>query len=324
MSLVSSIVTRGIDVAREAVASLRRPLRPSVAPSWRLDRAALAGAELRWPARYGWSPTAIWLDPLVDAMAAHVRVRRAELAQTRYGVVEAEWEVAGRRWPIAFDYSDYLELDEQYASTVAVYFKMVHRVGGYGIDSVVTAGYVPSRPRYYRILAAARRERDRGRRRFDVYGRFSLAYAPQVRRRAVELLQAQERFSYEGGLRLARYSRSLREAAQARVCLDLPGNGDVTHRLPEYLGIGICVVRPRPLFEFPVPLEDGKHVVFCAPDLSDLVDVCARMASDHEAREAVARQARDYFDRYLHRDQLATYYLHTLTARLIDLDSDAA
>lgn len=44
-------------------------------------------------------------------------------------------------------------------------------------------------------------------------------------------------------------------------------------------------------------------------DLSDLGDVCARLVRDTGEQERLARGARDYFDRYLHRRQLGAYYL---------------
>ena len=51
-------------------------------------------------------------------------------------------------------------------------------------------------------------------------------------------------------------------------------------------------------------------------DLSDLVDTCARYVEDAERREAMARAARDYFDRYLRPEQLADYYLTACLQRL--------
>jgi hypothetical protein len=50
-------------------------------------------------------------------------------------------------------------------------------------------------------------------------------------------------------------------------------------------------------------------VANCASDLSDLGEVCARLARDGPERERIARNARSYFDRYLHRRQLAAYYV---------------
>jgi hypothetical protein len=303
---------RWIPAARELgwMAASRPPRVRSL--SWPVDERALRGSVLRWPAAYGWEPARIWADPLLHGMSRHVRVERVDIPQPHDGIVRFEWGSV----PAALDYSDYPHVDEACAAEVAVYFKMQHRRGGYGRDHVVPGGYVPSRPRLYRLLGHLRRERDRAAFAHDVYGRFSLAYAAETRRRAVEILEAQDRFGFGGGMRTVGYGESLREVARARVCLDLPGNGDLCHRLVEYLAVGACVVGPRPGVELHVPLVDGEHVAYAADDLSDLVEVCERYVRDAPARERMAAAARDHFDRYLHRDQLAAYYVHVLATRL--------
>src|SRR5262249_11473417 len=79
------------------------------------------------------------------------------------------------------------------------------------------------------------------------------------------------------------------------------------------LAVGACVVKPAPRSRLPVRLVDGVHVVYCADDLSDLGDVSAQLARDEETREAIARNARDFFDRYPHRRQLAQRYVDLIT-----------
>jgi hypothetical protein len=253
-------------------------------------------------------------------MARHVRVARLDLPQPHDGVVSFEWESDGRRYPVALDYWDYPEVNERCAAEAALIFKMQHRRGGYGLENVVPGGFVPALPRgrpgLYRMLPRVRRERERRAFRCDVYGRFSVRYATETRRRAFRLLSAQSRLSYEGSLRVTGYGRYLLEAARSRVCLDLPGNGDLCHRLVEYLAIGVCVVGIRHRTELHVPLEEGRQIVYVADDLSDLVEVCERLAHDSKVREEMAREARGFFDRYLHRDQLAAYYLNQLMERL--------
>jgi len=66
-----------------------------------------------------------------------------------------------------------------------------------------------------------------------------------------------------------------------------------------------------------VPLVDGQHIAYCARDLSDLGEVCARLVRDGGERERIARNARDYFDRYLHQRQLASYYLSEICSRMM-------
>jgi hypothetical protein len=106
-----------------------------------------------------------------------------------------------------------------------------------------------------------------------------------------------------------RYSRFLREAVRSKICIDVPGNADVCCRLVDYLAIGACVIGFKPRTEFHVPLVDGKHIVFAKPDLSDLTNLCEQFLHNIEQREQIANNARNFFDQYLHRDQIAAYYL---------------
>jgi hypothetical protein len=55
--------------------------------------------------------------------------------------------------------------------------------------------------------------------------------------------------------------------------------------------------------------------VYCADDLSDLVPLCREMIEDDRTRERIGRNARDYFDRFLHREQLGGYYLSEFLRR---------
>jgi Glycosyl transferases group 1 len=306
--------SRWRDGARELAwaVSSRRP--PAAPPTWTPDPAALRDTVLRWPRDYGWAGARPWVHDLGRALGTRARIAPADIAQPYDGIVVFEWSTTGGSFPIAIDYGDFSDVDSACAGAVALYFKMQHRRGGYGLDNVVPGGFVPSGSRMYPILGRIRDVRDRRRFAFDVYGRFSLHYAPEVRGRAVALLDQQSRFGFEGGLRRVGYGEALHEAARARVCLDLPGRGTFCHRLVEYLAVGACVVSPEPDVELHVPLVDGESIAYAAEDLSDLVDLCERYVRDDAAREAMAGAARDFFDRYLHRDQLAGYYLERMTA----------
>ena len=60
-----------------------------------------------------------------------------------------------------------------------------------------------------------------------------------------------------------------------------------------------------------VPLEEGKHIVYVKDDLSDLIDLCRFYLDNSASREDLRQNSRAYFDKYLHRDQLAAYYLYS-------------
>lgn len=271
--------------------------------------AAGDGVRIRWPTRYEWVAAGKWVSALRDGLARRVPVTPAEIVQPFEGAVVIEVEVDGTNHPVAIDYFDRDRVLDEVASSCELVFKMQYRAGGYRHPHVVPGGYVPGRPYLPRYLGGLRHLRESGRARFEVYGRFGLSYAPEIRRQAVSLLRDQDRFRYEGSLTLQPYSAYLREAALSRVCIDLPGNGDMCHRLVDYLAIGCCVVRPAARTILPEPLADGVHVRYVREDLSDLVEACETLVRDPDAAARMGAAARVYFDRHLRVDALAGYYL---------------
>jgi Glycosyl transferases group 1 len=222
---------------------------------------------------------------------------------------------------VAFDQDDSQDIAEELADRVLVYFKQQYATEGYPQPNIVPAGYMPANKVLYRYLLLLRAIRSRKTFRYDVYGRFGMRYGNQeLRRRAHETLSSRTDFRYEGSLfrypggpDKVPYRKYLFEVARAKVCVDMPGGGDLCTRLIDYLAVGSCIVKPPPTSRLPIRPIDGVHVVYCASDLSDLGDVCAQLVRDDEEREAIARNARDFFDRYLHRRQLADRYLSAIT-----------
>jgi hypothetical protein len=107
----------------------------------------------------------------------------------------------------------------------------------------------------------------------------------------------------------------MREVAQARVCIDLPGNGPLCFRLIDYLTVGSCVVAPRPAARLHAPLSYGVIVVYCADDLSSLVEICALYPrTTRSARRSPTR--RDSIRLVPRSHAGAGSYLHTIFARL--------
>ncbi len=289
----------------------RRPP-PSPAPTWPVSTADAARVVLRWPSRYEWAPAHIYVDPLRTGLHSLVRIECADIPQPFRGVVMLEATVDGQRHEIAVDYGDDPEPQPEGVARASLYFKMQFLHEGYGDDSVVPGGFVPASPSVYRFLTPLRALRDGPRFSGDVYGRFRLADRAGVRRHAVQTLSEQSRFSFRGGDGLVLYTRHLRDIALARVCLDLPGLSPICFRLIDYLAVGACVAGPRPRTRLHVPLEEGRHVTYVPDDLRGLVDVCAALVADETTRERRCRETSDFFDRYLHRDQLAGYYLRTM------------
>lgn len=290
--------------ARDLAWRLRAPL-PPAAPSW--SPAVPDDLVIRWPEAYEWPLAATWVDGLAEDLGRLAPLVRAPIPQVDK-LVNFEVDLGGARHEVAIDYGDLERLLDGVAERFPLVFKLQHLREGYGAEHVIPGGYVVSRPALYRFAGPARAAAG-PRRRYDVFGRFSLKHAPELRQEVVGRLRAQERFGFEGDVRLTGFAEYLTDAARARICLDLPGKGDLCHRTVEYLALGCCVVRPQPVVRLPVDLVDGEHVAYFRRDLSDLLDVCAGLLADDGRRERIEAGARDYFARYLHREQLARYYL---------------
>lgn len=306
---------RALELARKLVPAQHS----AFPPTWPVDAETASQLTIHWPQRYHESGTEKWMGHLHQGLGRLATVVPTSIPQPVENLVLLELEWRGKRHPAVIDFADDKNFIEESALRAAlVYFKMQYRAGGYGSERVVPGGYVNPAGDYYRYLHGLRALRDRGDElaRYDVYGRFSLEFAADIRRRAVELLRGQHDFRYEGSLDVVRYSQSLREAARARICIDLPGNGDFCFRLVDYLGLGCFILSVRHGTVLPVPLEDGKHLVYVRDDLSDLVELCRNYLDRPDERRAIGVNAREYYDRYLHREQLAGYYVSQCLTRL--------
>jgi hypothetical protein len=283
-----------------------------------LRTTAVRGLTIRWPSVYRWHPGR-WVGPILAGFdELGVRVERADLPQPYQGIVVFEASVERGSLPIVLDYFDAPELNEGAVAEAALYFKMQFDRAGYSDPGVVPGGYVAGNRELYRRLRLFRQLR-RLPRRSDVYARFGLRFGAELRCRAVEVLRERPDLTfagglthYEGGPPPISYRRYLHELGRARMALDLPGRGDLCFRLVEALALGVCVIRPSSRVQLHVPLVAGEQVVECSADLEDLGDVCSRLVRDDAERERIARNGREYFDRYLGRRQLAAYYVHEI------------
>jgi len=297
------------------------------APTWPLDPAIRRRLTIGWPTEYKWHPgTRYWVEPIMAGISFHgVRVERRPIAQPYPETVVIEVDDGRGPHPVVIDHADHVDVDATAPAEALLYFKMNHLVDGYPQENILPAGYVCASPVIYRRLALLRAMRGRPRFAWDVYGRFGLRFPSETRKRAFAILSAREDFRYEGSLfrypggpDKVPYKRYLFEITRAKVCVDMPNGGDLTYRLIDYLAVGACVVRPRGVARLHVPLVDEEQIAYCAPDLSDLGDVCARLVREDRERERIARNARDFFDRYLHRRQLGAYYLFEIWNALQD------
>jgi hypothetical protein len=269
-----------------------------------------------WPTEYQHTNAASFVRPVRDGLR---RVRALEprpIPQPYEGIVLFDVAYSDQTFSVALDYYDYQSINEDCLEHVSIYFKMQHQRSGYHDPKIVPGGYVASQPSLYDYYCRLRELR-RSDPKFDVYGRFGLRFSAEIRSRAVAVLQSESRFQFTGGTSLAVYMQSLREAARARVCIDMPGNGPFCHRLVDYLAMGCCVVAPRHEAIMHAELRDREHIVYCRSDLADLADICAHYIDDKQARRRIELNASRFFDEHLYPTRLASYYLQTLTERLI-------
>jgi len=295
-------------LARDAAWRARYPpFESPVAATWVLPHNSSADVRVRWPEKYRWDPTRMWVETIRQGLAMKVPVSIEDVPQRHHGHVIFEVVFGDRTVEAVIDWRDTHDIEEEVAGVSPVLFKMQYRKDGYGRENVVPGGFTPGNPKLYRYLSALRRRRDTAPGE-GVYGRFTPN--SEVRAKAINALHRQNRFRYASG-RLQPYTTYLNEVAGAAIGIDLPGRGDFCFRLVDYLAIGVCIVRPKGETRLHVPLVPEENVVYCRDDVSDLVDVCAELLADEPRRARIANGAGEYFDKYLAREQLASYYLAT-------------
>lgn len=272
--------------------------------------------KIYWPSSYRWPITHKWLIPLLNEFRRHFLVEFKSMPLYEKAVL-FELVIDKRTYTVAIDRFDKVEINEKCAAAVDVYFKMQYAKAGYSYENVVPGGFIPAYSSIYLYLDELRSLRDRQRFLYDAYGRFGGRFAKTIRGKAVSQLMAQEKFAYYGGIGKVSYKKSLYEVARSKVCVDLPGVGPFCFRLVDYLAVGSCVIAYPHDAEFPTPLIPGKEIIYCKKDLSDLNDLCYYYITHEQEREAIAQNARAYFDRHLSRPRLAEYYVNKTLNRAI-------
>ena len=303
----------------DRLAELPYRLRPPVRASgrtWPLTPEDLRRVRITWPAAVDWLPSANIVETQKYALSKLGVLDVQHTKQDQEGVILLPCMVDERPHLIVLDYSDYPDfINSRALADCSLYLKMEHAARGYADPRILPAGYSVTGLDYYRFYAQYR-ARYANRRQIDVVGRFGFQFQETIRRKAIQLLSDAPDINYVGAGGKVRYSRFLREVASARLCLHMPGNGPFTHRVAEFLGLGSCMISIRFTTSLHVPLEPGVHYVEVADDLSNLIERCRHYLANDEEREQIARNGSELFDRYVHCDQLAAYYLRTIIDRL--------
>ncbi len=281
--------------------------------SWELPTDVRKRVKVRWPAVYG---DFGFTHHIAPAFGRFIDVELVDREAADEHTLVAEFEIDGKRHEVAFDLADYPDFESGASGDAALTFKMQFRASGYANQQIVPGGYIPVNLMVYRMLPWLRSQRLNKPPLYEVSGRFGGAFAEDVRARAVENLASAEMFDYWGGIGRVRYSKFLREIARSRVSVDMPGNGPLCFRFVEYLAVGACIVAFPHGSLLPMPLVEGRHLLYINEDLTDLVEKCEWCLRNPAEAQQLSTAAAEYFDRYLHREQLAAYYIRTLLDRV--------
>ena len=266
---------------------------------------------IEWPRQEAPGYASSWLVPTAQSLAARYEFALADIPQPYSDLLIFHIVSTKGLIRVAVDVSDYTSrVEPACLEEVDIYFKMQFNDCGYGDDRVRPGGFVPRGGKIYSYLPALRTlSEDQSKKRYEVYGRFGDQFAFETRSKAIGLLKQQNRFQFTGDIIRASYARYLREAAQARICIDLPGNGPFCFRLVEYLALGGFVIAYPLRTSFTAPLEDREHIVYCKEDMSDLVDLCEEYLANEPERTRIGKNAAAFFDKHLSVDVLSEYYV---------------
>jgi hypothetical protein len=296
-------------------------LRPPNHPrslTWSITEEERRSISIAWPMHYQWNGCAVIIETIKDALERSGTLREENTLQVYRGVVMLRCTIGGQEHGVVLDYSDYHhEINRPALKRCSLYFKLQYRSGGYADARILPGGYPVTFRKYYRFYLSFRYHGNR-RPSFNIVGRFGYTFQGEIRRRAVGILCADPRLGFVGAGGKVRYPRFMHECADSKLALHMPGNGPFTHRVAEYLGLGTCVVSPQFATELHVPLLPGVHYVAVNDDLSDLLDKVRFYLSHDAERNRIAAAGKEYFDKYLHADHLASYYLRTMLERLAE------
>jgi len=284
--------------------------------TWPLSKQDLARISITWPTVYQHPPAAFFYATLKDAFH-RLRVLRLERTeQVHKGIVLLACAVDGRRHVVALDGSDNKDFINHAAlDPCSLYIKMMFREEGYDDPRIIRGGYPVTGRVYYRYYMPYRRLGNANP-SIDVMARFGYEFQRDFRLRAVNLLSSAPEILCVGKTGKVRYSRFLREAASARLSLNLPGNGPFTHRVVEFLGLGTCMMSLRLTTSLHVPIIPGTHYVVIADDLSDLLMKTRYYLAHEDERTKIALAGAEHFDRYLHSEQLVQYLIRKILDHL--------
>lgn len=144
-------------------------------------------------------------------------------------------------------------------------------------------------------------------RKIDALGKFNMQYG------FVDKADAREDYPDLVLNNSPRYAAYIRCVGTAKLTLITPGVHECfSYRIAEQLAMGRFALMQKHVNKSYVPLEDGKHVVFFEPDVSDLEEKLIYYLEHDEERERIAAQGAAYFDAFYAPEKQIEYMLRTM------------
>jgi len=227
---------------------------------------------------------------------------------------------------IWYDWCDFRKVHLEIKSKNDYYFKIMLLEGYQYIKNIFPIGQTVSSMEYFNIIDKLPKNINNY--KYDVFfnGRVT-NYA--LRTKAVELIKSDTRINSNVGLRKfltgskrPDFSSSLEtnrlsyydfilETLNSKLNLALPGVGeDWTWRHMEILGLGKCLIMPKPYCILPNNPKDIYIQVH--RDLKDLNDKIIYFSKHDKEREEIARRGKEYFYKYLTPEGQAKWILEKI------------
>lgn len=100
----------------------------------------------------------------------------------------------------------------------------------------------------------------------------------------------------------------LQELSQCKIALNIRGSGWDTLRYWEVPALNRFMISQELEIEIPNNFRNHKEIVFCKPDLSDLLDLCEYYLKNDLKREEIAKNSKKWAQTY-HTDEVRAKYI---------------
>jgi hypothetical protein len=92
--------------------------------------------------------------------------------------------------------------------------------------------------------------------------------------------------------------RYLEELARCKIVINFPGVGWDCQRYWEAPAVGAAMVSPSSPLIIPNDFKDNEHIVRCADDGNDIINVCQRLLDDDKHRKAIGKHGQEWALKY--------------------------